>query len=100
MRRQRAQDQVEVAERVWPYADAGGGSCWYAAGKARSQDGTVGGCGADGSGGSRRTGGELRKKLRADLLKKPILCHTRAREYPLSSPLSPFRIFESRHCGW
>ncbi len=99
MRRQRAQDQVEVAERVWPYADAGGGSCWYAAGKARSQDGTVGGCGADGSGGSRRTGGELRKQLRADLLKSLIICHAGAGKYPVAAAIDLYAYLNSDICG-
>ena len=82
VRGQSAQDQIEVAERVGPYAHA---CC--TAGKARSEGGAVGVNRADCGGGRRRACRELREQLTADLLKALVVDDAALRQHACAAAI-------------
>jgi hypothetical protein len=78
VRRQCAQDQVEIAERVRRSASTGpSDSGWIVAG---ISGGAVGGGGAS-AGRDQGARGKLRKQLRANLLESLVINHTRRWQY-------------------
>src|ERR1019366_8582803 len=84
VRRQSAQDQIEIAERVGRCAYAGQG----AAGRiVTCTAGEAVGRGRAGVGGDQLAFGELRKQLGADLLKSLIINYAGGRLYPGAAPI-------------